>query len=89
MVYDILLQHGINGHCFSATEIPQGLIIGSRTEANIPVSYLYTVNKQLQKIDQLDGYKYSSNYDTIFVTVNVKNEGGIGSHYQELPIKVK
>jgi hypothetical protein len=52
----ILLEHGINGHCFGIYETPQGVIISSRTEANVPVNYLYTLDKQLQKVDQLDRY---------------------------------
>jgi|GEM_PF-3013187 hypothetical protein len=52
----ILMENGIKTECFGVTETPQGLIISSRTGANIPVNFLYTVDKQLKKIDQLDRY---------------------------------
>lgn len=53
---NILLKNGIDRRCFSATNIPQGIFISSRTEANIPVNYLYTSDSQLTKVDILDGH---------------------------------
>jgi hypothetical protein len=52
----ILTENGIKTECFSMTQTPQGLVIGSRTKANIPVNYFFTANKEFKKIDQLDRY---------------------------------
>jgi len=69
----ILLEHGIKTECFSTTKTPQGLVISSRTEANIPVNYLYTVDKQLQNVDQLNAY-------IVFGYSPVKGDLLIGKH---------
>src|SRR6478736_2035141 len=63
----ILLQNQIKTECFNVTTIPEGLIIGSRTAANIPVNYLYTNDKSFKKIDHLDRY-------IVFGYSPVKNE---------------
>jgi hypothetical protein len=56
--------------------------------------YTYNLNShQLKRQGDLGWIygspKYSKNYDTIFVTVNIKNKDGVGSEAKELPIKVK
>ncbi|MBS1731819.1 MAG: hypothetical protein JST02_00850 [Bacteroidetes bacterium] len=52
----ILMDNGIKTECYTVTQTPQGLIIGSRTESNIPVNYLFIKEKHLNKIDKLERY---------------------------------
>lgn len=54
--HKILLDNGINSHCFTITYTPQGLFIGGRDDANTPINFLYTTDSVFQKVDLLTGY---------------------------------
>jgi hypothetical protein len=53
----ILQENGLaNRQCMTLSKTPQGLLISSRTEDNVPINYLYTPNNPLVHVESLDGY---------------------------------